>query len=73
MRTHTGEKPYKCSKCDAYMAYHSNEKKLWCHHCGHKEYFYGKNACCKESEIIPLGFGTERIENKLDKLLEIKS
>ncbi|MEC9205805.1 MAG: primosomal protein N' [Pseudomonadota bacterium] len=58
----------KCSKCDAYMAYHSNEKKLWCHHCGHKEYFYGKNACCKESEIIPLGFGTERIEKKLKSL-----
>ena len=58
----------KCSKCDAYMAYHSNDKKLWCHHCGYKQQYYGNNTCCEESEIIPLGFGTERIEEKLKSL-----
>ena len=58
----------KCSKCDSHMAYHSSDKKLWCHHCGHKEYYPSKNSCCEESKIIPLGFGTERIENKLESL-----
>ena len=55
----------KCNKCDSYMAYHSGDKKLWCHHCGFKKHYNQVGNCCKESEIIPLGFGTERIEEKL--------
>ena len=58
----------RCEKCDSYMAYHSNEKKLWCHHCGFKKNQNDFNNCCKESEIIPLGFGTERIEDRLKSL-----
>ena len=58
----------KCDKCDSYMAYHSNDKKLWCHHCGFKKDYNNSNNCCNESELIPLGFGTERIEAKLKSL-----
>ncbi|MDA7841544.1 primosomal protein N' [Gammaproteobacteria bacterium] len=60
----------KCSKCDTHMTFHEYEKKLWCHHCGAQEKVDLKNVCkCKiESEIVPLGVGTERVEKKANEL-----
>ena len=60
----------KCNKCDAHMTYHKNENILWCHHCGNKKNLSNNNICSNkdECEIIPLGIGTERVEEKCKKL-----
>ena len=60
----------KCSKCDTHMTFHEYEKKLWCHHCGAQKKVDLKNICeCKaENEIVPLGVGTERVEQKANEL-----
>ena len=60
----------KCSKCDIHMTFHEYENKLWCHHCGSQKKVDLKNICeCKaESEIVPLGVGTERVEQKANEL-----
>ena len=60
----------KCKKCDVHMTFHEYENKLWCHHCGLQTKVNFKNICeCKsESEIIPIGMGTERIEKRAKEL-----
>ena len=60
----------KCDKCDTHMTFHEYEKKLWCHHCGAQKKVDLKNICeCKaENEIVPLGVGTERVEQKANEL-----
>ena len=60
----------KCGKCDTHMTFHEYEKKLWCHHCGAQKKVDLKNICeCKaENEIVPLGVGTERVEQKANEL-----
>jgi primosomal protein N' (replication factor Y) len=60
----------KCFKCDAHMTFHKNENILWCHHCGYKKKININDICaCKsESEIVPLGTGTERVETKCKSL-----
>ncbi|MBH44689.1 MAG: primosomal protein N' [Gammaproteobacteria bacterium] len=60
----------KCHKCDSYMTYHDVSKTLWCHYCGYRKKFSQKKLCdCQENcNIVPVGYGTERIERRLNDL-----
>jgi len=54
-----------CPNCDARMTVHRARRRLVCHHCGH-----GVNlpqACpdCGGTELVPVGQGTERVEDTL--------
>jgi len=53
-----------CTRCDARMVLHQNRKRLICHHCGSER---SLTVDCKEcgSELIAVGLGTERLEQKL--------
>ncbi len=63
----------KCTKCDTYMTYHKSIEKLICHQCEHSEKFSFIKPCCKNISLVPLGIGTERIENKVKELFPKKN
>jgi primosomal protein N' (replication factor Y) (superfamily II helicase) len=54
-----------CHRCSARLVVHLEEKCLRCHHCGYEEPI--ANACpqCGNQDLLPLGFGTQRLEAAL--------
>ena len=55
-----------CPRCDARLVLHHFDGRLRCHHCGHETLPPSLCPGCGESKaLIPLGQGTERIENEL--------
>jgi primosomal protein N' (replication factor Y) len=58
----------KCRFCDVSLVYHKNAKALTCHYCGRN---YGPpNDCpeCGNSELTPIGYGTEKVEEEIQSL-----
>jgi primosomal protein N' (replication factor Y) len=57
-----------CRRCDARMVLHRQRERLICHHCGAERPV--PQACdgCGESELLPVGQGTERLEAALAEL-----
>ncbi len=58
----------KCKICESFMTYHKNQKLLKCHHCGDYEKISINPGECKKCNLVPVGFGTQRIEDKVEKL-----
>lgn len=56
-----------CDYCDARLTWHQDPPRLICHHCGVNK----KPPCvceqCKQSELIKLGSGTERLQQTLQE------
>lgn len=54
-----------CQRCSSRLVVHLRDKKLCCHHCGHRENF--PHACphCGNQDIAPFGQGTQRVEETL--------
>ncbi len=63
----------KCPKCDVYMTYHKNVEKLICHQCEYNRKLEDVKDCCHKCKLIPLGIGTQRIENKIKELFPHKN
>ncbi len=61
--TSCGEVPT-CPRCSAYLTYHSANRRLMCHHCGHSEPLPDScPACGGALEFV--GAGTQRVEAAL--------
>ena len=54
-----------CSRCEVAMTVHRSERQVRCHHCGRVEALPRKCPACGESDLVPLGVGTERLEESL--------
>ncbi|NVK23025.1 MAG: primosomal protein N' [Kangiellaceae bacterium] len=54
-----------CSRCDRHMTYHHRFKRLHCHHCDRQVFMPKQCPECGESELLPIGLGTERLEEVL--------
>lgn len=54
-----------CSHCDAKLTYHSQLERLVCHHCASFHHLFNQCHVCRGSELLLLGFGTQRIEKML--------
>ncbi|MGE0387821.1 MAG: primosomal protein N' [Gammaproteobacteria bacterium] len=54
----------RCERCDARLVYHKAEDALRCHHCGAQRPFQAGCPGCG-LPLLPLGHGTERIEEAL--------
>lgn len=53
-----------CPRCSAYLTYHSANRRLMCHHCGHSEPL--PNACPEcGGALESVGVGTQRVEEAL--------
>lgn len=56
-----------CKRCDARMVYHQTAKKLQCHHCDSRSAIPTTCAKCGGETLSPIGVGTQRLEQALEK------
>ncbi len=54
-----------CSRCDVPMTLHRKPHYLHCHHCGATKPVYKTCPECSSDQLIPLGLGTERVEEAI--------
>ncbi len=58
-----------CPNCSISMTYHTANDRLMCHYCGYSVPFTGVCPECGENAVRYSGFGTQKIEDELNKLL----
>ena len=57
----------KCPNCNISLTYHSYEKKLKCHYCGHEEKLVTICPECHSDKIRYFGTGTQKLEQEIHK------
>ncbi len=57
-----------CSRCDARMTFYKQTNILKCHHCMKEEVVPHQCPSCNSTNLLWLGEGTQRIENKLREI-----
>ena len=57
----------KCPNCNISMTYHSYERKLKCHYCGHEEKVVTICPECHSDKIRYFGTGTQKLEQEIHK------
>ncbi len=59
----------KCPNCNVSLTLHKAGQSLVCHYCNHTEPIPQKCPNCAVSELRPMGFGTEKIEEQIGEIL----
>ena len=54
-----------CDRCSSKLVVHLRKKRLKCHHCGYDQLIMENCPDCDHEELIPLGAGTQKIEEIL--------
>ena len=54
-----------CPNCSISLTYHSANKRLMCHYCGHSRAYTDVCPECGEKAVTYAGFGTQKIEDEL--------
>ena len=57
-----------CVNCDVTLTYHRHVDTLTCHYCGHTITLPTVCPACGSASIEVVGYGTERIEDEIDKV-----
>ena len=57
-----------CPRCSARLVVHRDDAMLRCHHCGHASALSSACPDCGNLDLLPLGFGTQRLERALGGL-----
>jgi primosomal protein N' (replication factor Y) len=57
-----------CERCDSPFVIHAREQRLRCHHCSAERALPLRCPDCGETDLRPLGLGTERVELALRRL-----
>jgi primosomal protein N' (replication factor Y) len=57
--------PVKCPHCQVSLTLHKRRERLLCHYCGYSLGFPLSCPTCRSTEFLPLGSGTERLEEFL--------
>ncbi|MCM1150873.1 MAG: primosomal protein N' [Alistipes sp.] len=58
----------RCPDCNVTLTYHKAGGRLVCHYCGHAEPVPAKCPSCRVTDVVPMGFGTEKIEEEIARL-----
>lgn len=61
-------KPVYCPNCSVPLTYHKRNNKLMCHYCGYISEPVTSCPECGSSHMKSMGFGTQRLEEELNKL-----
>jgi len=56
-----------CRRCDAHLTLHQRHRLLRCHHCGSQQPIPVQCPTCGCADLRPLGAGTERVEQALER------
>ena len=59
---------FKCPTCNIHLTYHRSDLMLKCHHCNYVEPSVDNCPVCGSKYLMRSGFGTERIENEVNRL-----
>ncbi len=62
-------KPVECNHCHISLTFHKGKKQLVCHYCGFTLTSSQLCSGCRSEKLVPVGFGTERIEQEVRELL----
>lgn len=57
-----------CDRCSAFTTYHKQSHQLVCHHCGTTKSVPRQCTDCGSTRLIPVGQGTEQLEEHLQQL-----
>ena len=57
-----------CPNCSISLTYHSANRRLMCHYCGHSQSHTDVCPECGEKAVSYAGFGTQRIEEELENI-----
>ncbi len=60
-----------CPNCDITLTFHTQDKSLKCHYCGHRRDAYDLCPRCKGARLKFAGFGTQRIETELKNIFSL--
>ena len=58
----------RCPNCNVTLTYHKSSGRLVCHYCGHNEEVPAKCPSCRVTDVVPMGFGTEKIEEEIARI-----
>ncbi len=58
----------RCPHCNVALTYHKADGRLVCHYCGHTSPLPTRCPACKTAEIVPMGFGTEKVEQEIARI-----
>ena len=56
-----------CSNCAGKLVLHLKDRRLRCHHCGHQERVPHACPSCGNTDLQPVGIGTQRVESALQE------
>ncbi|NQD36126.1 primosomal protein N' [Permianibacter sp. IMCC34836] len=56
-----------CARCNAHYTLHQKIGRLRCHHCGSERAKPKQCPSCKSQNLLPLGAGTERVEQAIQR------
>ena len=59
----------RCPRCDVSLTYHKRTRSLECHYCGYRMPWPRECPQCGNQQLESQGYGTERIEETLQRLL----
>ena len=62
-------KPVECNHCHISLTYHKGKMQLVCHYCGFSLTSNQLCSGCHSEKLVPVGFGTERIEQEVLELI----
>jgi len=57
-----------CPRCDARLVVHRDDARLACHHCGYATAIVVACPECGNQDLLPVGFGTQRLEAAVARL-----
>lgn len=60
--------PVQCSHCHVSLTLHKGKKRLICHYCGFSTAHNSVCLECRSTDLVPAGFGTERVEEEVLEL-----
>ncbi|MGH7766034.1 MAG: replication restart helicase PriA [Candidatus Binatia bacterium] len=59
----------RCAQCSVAMTFHQRQKSVLCHHCGSRKPAGDVCLGCGQVSLVPIGSGTEQLEEELRRLL----
>jgi len=59
----------RCPECEVGMTYHKGRERVVCHYCGHSRSYPLLCDKCGGGNFVPMGEGTERVEEYLEEML----
>ncbi len=57
--------PVQCSHCHVSLTLHKSRSQLICHYCGYAMAHNSVCLQCRSTDLVPAGFGTERVEEEV--------